>query len=92
MTAAPHSTLQDQQTRGPGLRLRPHLTQAANTRISPEGSIRAPLAALAWRRKDSLGADPGDGMSQHADPEPGTRLYTVGALSADNTKRTLVEC
>ena len=57
-----HSPQQRTQQRGPGPR--PHLTQAANTRISPEGSVCAPLAALAWKRKDSLRADPGDGVSQ----------------------------
>ena len=57
-----HSPEQRTQQRGPGPR--PHLTQAANTRVSPEGSVCAPLAALAWKRKDSLGADPGEGASQ----------------------------
>lgn len=67
----------DQQTRGPGLQRGPHLTQAANPRVSPEGGVRTPLAALAWRGKDLLGADTRDSVSQQAAPAPGSRQHTV---------------
>lgn len=71
----------------------PHLTQAANTRVSPEGAVRAALTALAWKRKDSLGADPTPGtkttlVGRWPPPQPGHKQGSGQTPSQRDLQRT----